>query len=453
MYCNLISYHERIFYIMLHKKSLFVVIITVLMISVLFTGCLNTDIPKSDWTTKGGDPEFSKQNAVPDDQLVIFGEYPQSLADGSISSIISSKVKIDEATGLWTVYNVSASVDQNGKKQSDKDSNKDCWGLRYIRVSEIENEDEYTYNKSIDGTNKIITKDQYEALNEDLRSNYIEDSKYYLGWTGDDGLVHKTYTGAYSSYDVKTGYYNYYTYTIDSIHANSVELIGDKQEENRVLSEISYFAEANGSYYLVEPIKWIVLEETESEYVLISASVLDSGRPFNDLFMNVKWDESTMRDWLNGTDDYDDETGSKYNGTWNFFDKAFTKDQADSIVITTNKTPASELYGVSSSNDTEDKVYLLSVEEFNKYFITENDDENTTKTIYPMGFASAYAIKRGATKGKYNEVSWWLRNSGANNYILAVNRAGTVGEGGYSISDTDIGIRPVIRVLKTAIDK
>ena len=57
--------------------------------------------------------------------------------------------------------------------------------------------------------------------------------------------------------------------------------------------------------------------------------------------MNVKWDESTMRDWLNGTDDYDDETGSKYNGTWNFFDKAFTKDQADSIVITTNKTPAS----------------------------------------------------------------------------------------------------------------
>ena len=438
---------------MLHKKSLFLVFITLLMISVLFTGCLNTDIPESDWAAKGGDPAFSKQNSVPDEQLVIFGEYPQSLADGSISAIISSKVKIDEVTGLWTVYNVSASVDENGKKRTDSGANEACWEVRYIRTSEIEKEDEYTYNKQVDGTTKIITKEQYEALDEDLRSNYIEDQVYYLGWTGEDGLVHKTYTGAYSSYDVQSGYYSYYTYTIDSIHANSHELIGDKEEKIQTNGNISYFAQANGLYYIVEPIKWIVLEETDSEYVLITASVIDSGRPFNDLYMNVKWDESSIRDWLNGTDEYDDETGSKYNGTWNFFDKAFTDEQAASILTTTNKTPAVELYGSASSADTEDKVYFLSVEEFNKYFITANDGEDSEKTLYPMGFATAYAMKRGATSGKYDEVSWWLRTSGADNYSLAVNRVGLVGDGGYSISDTDIGIRPVIRVAKSAIQK
>ena len=70
-----------------------------------------------------------------------------------------------------------------------------------------------------------------------------------------------------------------------------------------------------------------------------------------------------------------------------------------------------------------------------------------------MGFASAYAIKRGATSGKYNEVSWWLRTSGAATHMLAVNRSATVSEGGFSVNNTDIGIRPVIRVAKDAISK
>ena len=438
---------------MLHRKSIFFVMITLLLIPVLFVGCISTDVPESDWTTKGGDPAFSKQNAVPDEELVVFGTYPQSLADSSISSIISSKVKIDEVTGLWTVYNVSESVDAAGKKSSASDADKSCWQVRYVRTSEIENEDEYTYNKQFDGTNKLITQEEYDLLSDEMKTNYVKDEKYYVGWTGEDGLVHKLYYGAYSSYSVQTGYYDYYTYTIDSIHMNDASLISGKEEVTRTVGDIKYFAEANKSYYLVEPIKWIVLEETESEYMLISASVLDSGRPFNDLYMNSKWDESSIRDWLNGTDEYDDETGSKYSGTWNFFDKAFSNEDKAYLKTSSIKTPASKEYGANASGDTEDQVYLLSVDEFNKYFITASDSAETTKTIYPMGFASAYAIKRGATAGKYDEVSWWLRNPGADLFTLGVNRTGTVSEGGFSISNTDIGIRPVIRVSKDAISK
>lgn len=438
---------------MLRRKSILLLLVTVLLVPVLLTGCLVTDFGDSDWTTTGGDPAFSAQERVPEEQLVSFGTYPQSLADGSISSIIGSKVIIDEATGLWTVYNVSISVDKAGKKYSDADADKSCWGVRYVRTAELDNEDEYTYNKSFDGTTKILTEEQYNALDKDIKNNYVEDKNYYLGWTGEDGLVHKTYSGTYSSYDVQTGYYDYYTYEIESLHANEDADIQGKEVEVRTLGDASYFAQANGSYYLVEPIKWIILEETASEYVLISADIIDSGRPFNDTFVNNKWDNSSIRDWLNGTNEYDDETGSKYTGTWNFYDKAFTDEEAAFLVATTNKNAANEQYGSAGCPDTEDKVYLLSSEEFAKYFITPADGSDTTKTLYPMGFASQYAIKRGATAGKHGEASWWLRSTGAETFILGVNRAGVVGEGGFSIVDTDIGVRPVIRVAKDAISK
>lgn len=438
---------------MLRKNSFFVVLVTVLLVPVLLTGCLITDFGKSNWSATGGDPAFSAQERVPEDQLVSFGSYPQSLADSSISSIIAAKVVIDEVTGLWTVYNIAVSVDMNGKKRTDADADKACWEVRYVRSSEVDNEDEYTYNKSFDGTKKIITKDEYDALDKDMKSNYVEDKNYYVGWKGDDGLVYKKYSGAYSSYNVKTGYYDYYTYEIESLHANNEALLEGKEVTKKTNGDVSYYAQANGSYYLVEPIKWIILEETSSEYILISSDILDSGRPFNDIFTNVDWDKCSIRDWLNGTDDYDDETGSKYSGTWNFYDKAFSEEDASFLIKTTNKTAKNEQFGSAECPDTEDTVYLLSVEEFNKYFITSADGENSTKTLYPMGFASAYAIKRGATSGKYNEVSWWLRTSGAATHMLAVNRSATVSEGGFSVNNTDIGIRPVIRVAKDAISK
>lgn len=438
---------------MLRKKSFLLVLMTVLLIPVLLSGCLVTDFGKSDWTATGGDPAFSAQERVPNDQLVSFGTYPQSLADSAVSSIIGSKVVIDEVTGLWTVYNISVSVDMNGKKRTDADADKSCWDVRYVRSSEIDNEDEYTYNKSFDGTKKILTKEEYDALDKDMKSNYVEDKNYYLGWTSEDGLVNKKYTGVYSSYDVKTGYYDYYTYEIESLHANDDAAIEGKEVMKKTDGAVSYYAQANGSYYLVEPIKWIVLEDTGSEYVLIASDILDSGRPFNDVFTNVDWDKSSMRDWLNGTDDYDDETGSKYSGTWNFYDKAFSESDRSFIVTTTNKTAKNEQFGSAGCPDTEDKVYLLSVEELNKYFITVADGKNTTKTLYPMGFASAYAIKRGATAGKHDEVSWWLRTTGASAHMLSVNRSASVSEGGFAVNDKDIGIRPVIRVSKDAISK
>ena len=69
---------------MLRKKSFLLVLMTVLLIPVLLSGCLVTDFGKSDWTATGGDPAFSAQERVPDDQLVSFGTYPQSLADSAV---------------------------------------------------------------------------------------------------------------------------------------------------------------------------------------------------------------------------------------------------------------------------------------------------------------------------------------------------------------------------------
>lgn len=195
----------------------------------------------------------------------------------------------------------------------------------------------------------------------------------------------------------------------------------DRRSENKSISF---------GRYAGEDIEWIILEKNDESVLLISKYVIE-GRMFNDATQNVTWETSALRRWLNGE----------------FYSKAFSKDEKDNIYTTTVKTPPNPNNGVDGGKDTEDRVFLLSIDEVYKYFPAEAE---RTATATDHAANSVYLIRD--TYGTIS--SWWLRSMsypGTDNvsYATHVSYDGTIGES--CVDEWTIGIRPVIRVSREAI--
>lgn len=239
--------------------------------------------------------------------------------------------------------------------------------------------------------------------------------------TDKDGNVTSTVV---TRYDIQSGYY--------------VREETDAEGNTTVNS----YAKEGGKYYLVQEIQWIVLKDLGDNYLLIAREAIDSGRPFVDEFAVSNWAESSIRDWLGGTGDYA-KGGVKYLESWNFFDRAFTDSEQQSIAVTKNTTADNDTYKTEGGADTDDKVFFLSAEEFAADF---------GDALSGQASCTPFAAARGAdTEYKTRGVSWWLRTPGINTYFQGVDRNGDFVEGGFASSDTTVGIRPVIVVAKSAV--
>ena len=92
------------------------------------------------------------------------------------------------------------------------------------------------------------------------------------------------------------------------------------------------------------PIEWVVLDRQEDRALLLSKYALDA-KPFHEVEdRNVTWAECTLRAWLNG----------------DFYNSAFSDEERARIVQVTNAT--------ANAPDTQDCVFLLSLDELNAYF-------------------------------------------------------------------------------------
>lgn len=144
-----------------------------------------------------------------------------------------------------------------------------------------------------------------------------------------------------------------------------------------------------------EDIEWLVLEKKDDRLLVISKYALDC-KQYNESFGSVTWETCTLRKWLNG----------------DFINEAFSSEEKSLISEVTVSADANPEYGTNPGNDTKDKVFLLSIDEVNKYF---NTDE--TRMCAP----TAYAKAQGAwTCSDYELTSgeatcwWWLRSPGGN---------------------------------------
>ena len=134
-----------------------------------------------------------------------------------------------------------------------------------------------------------------------------------------------------------------------------------------------------------EPIEWYVLDEKDGKALLLSKKTIDNAQ-FNSTDVETTWESSSIRRWLNGS----------------FISTAFTPEEQAVILTSTIDNLQAVKNGEwkkTEAPDTEDKVFLLSYNEYMKYLqLDEEVNPEVTK----------YANSRGS--------NWniWLRSPGKN---------------------------------------
>ena len=184
-----------------------------------------------------------------------------------------------------------------------------------------------------------------------------------------------------------------------------------------------------------EPIEWLVLDYylADNRVLLLSRYGLDT-QPYNSEYKSITWEECSLRTWLNGT----------------FLNKAFTAQEQTGILLTNVDNSYSQGYykwRAGGDINTQDKVFLLSYAEANKYLNVTNRDRNNTKSrVAP----TAYAAKQGTYTHSSNKTAdgvasgwWWLRNPGGTQYTAArVSNDGSLDY--FSVNGTSNCVRPAL---------
>ena len=129
-------------------------------------------------------------------------------------------------------------------------------------------------------------------------------------------------------------------------------------------------------------------------------------REYNEEAESITWENCTLRKYLN-----------------NEFYNQFNEEEKSQIVKTKVINNDNSKYGTAGGNDTEDNIFLLSIDEANKYF--KSDDER---------------------KANYDGKAawWWLRSPGCSDGIAAcVDYGGGVCKGYFVFLDYG-AIRPAL---------
>lgn len=171
-----------------------------------------------------------------------------------------------------------------------------------------------------------------------------------------------------------------------------------------------------------ERIEWIVAERQADKVLLVSVYGLE-GEAFQKEYEATDWEASSVREILNS----------------DFVDMAFTEQEQELITTTRIETEANSQYGTSGGSFTYDKVFLLSVEEAEKYF---TDDE--ARRLAPTTMAG----RRGANMNPREGSSWWwLRTMGEKPDMAAtVNIDGEINLEGERVNIISGVVRPAMWV-------
>lgn len=168
-----------------------------------------------------------------------------------------------------------------------------------------------------------------------------------------------------------------------------------------------------------EKIEWIVLAKEGNKILITSKYGLDA-KPYNTEYKAVTWETCSLRKWLNDS----------------FLNNAFSEEERSRISVTRITAEKNPEYDTDPGRDTEDKVFLLSIQEAEKYF--SSDQQMVT---YP----TAYAIAQGAYECDDSFCGWWLRSPGYDSNIAAdAYHGGGVNRRGYDVDDDDDAIRPAL---------
>lgn len=139
---------------------------------------------------------------------------------------------------------------------------------------------------------------------------------------------------------------------------------------------------------------------------------------------DTSWEESSLCKWLNN----------------DFLNSAFSSEEQDMILlsdVTADENP--EHKGTNKGYDADDKVFLLSIKEVEKYFNSDKD-----RGCKPMRHAICNGVLIDEDKGQC-WWWWWLRSLGKlNNLAAYVATDGSVRCDGYDVDFELYAVRPAL---------
>jgi len=184
------------------------------------------------------------------------------------------------------------------------------------------------------------------------------------------------------------------------------------------LGNVSFLDYRGGDFS--EDIAWQVLAVEDGRVLVMTQNIIDV-RPFDSKQVMAKWEESEIREWLNG--DF-------YSGL-----PAFVQGRVQETWIENNRSEDTELSGSDSDPDTEDKVFLLSLAEAKLYFASDEgrkagydlsektiEDIDKDRESHCEMLKYAYSMRSGDETElmllmsfddyvlNYGGIYWWLRS-------------------------------------------
>lgn len=158
-----------------------------------------------------------------------------------------------------------------------------------------------------------------------------------------------------------------------------------------------------------QPIKWQILSKNGDELFLLADKALDC-KKYNEENKEVTWETCSLRTWLNDT----------------FFNTAFTSAEQKGITTTKVVNVDNGKFGTKGGNNTEDKIFLLSLDEvaMSQYGFRSDRNYNDQARLCEV---TTYAKNNGAWTEGENLSEWWLRSPGDSS-----DSAAEVGINGYA---------------------
>ena len=184
-----------------------------------------------------------------------------------------------------------------------------------------------------------------------------------------------------------------------------------------------YKQSSSNSY---DPIEWRVLDVEGDRALVISEDILDDVQ-YGKAFAQMTYADCKIHNWLNKS----------------FYNTAFNAEEKGRILTTMVRNPNNPYYDSVGGADTDDKVFLLSTEEAEKYFSSDTDR---------IAAVTSYSRKQGVhvSDDKRHPDGrqagyWWLRTPGMSNKLAAgVHRDGSVDYDGCNVDSDNAGVRPAM---------
>ena len=186
-----------------------------------------------------------------------------------------------------------------------------------------------------------------------------------------------------------------------------------------------YFGEYRQSNWTEDKqkIAWLVLEKENDRLLLVSKQGLDC-KQYNESGEACTWETSSIRAWLNK----------------DFMFEAFdTHEQARIVSTSVGAHGNPEVDSAYAGNNTDDWIFLLSIEEVMHYFKTAEERQ---------AFPTEFAILNGSGYDRDIEGGpcwWWLRTPGQDNSRAAdVKSGGAINYEGYGVASRNFSVRPAL---------